>query len=208
MLKDMKVSEFTEELASSSPAPGGGSASSLVGAMGAALGSMVCALTEGRERYRDVWEEMSDVRKGLQENMAQLMELVDRDTEAFNRVMDAFSMPKGSDEEKARRKEAIQEALKGAAASPMEMCRLCLNCMRLMKTVAEKGNPNSITDAGCGALFAWAALRGAALNVRINLSSIRDQEFTDKMSEELSGLLSEGEELLRKIMAVVEDRMG
>ena len=187
MLASRTVTQFLDELASSSPAPGGGSVAALAGAIGAALTSMVCNLTIGKKRYADVQAEIQSVLAEAEALRRTLTALVEKDTEAFNAVMAAFGMAKNTEEEQKRRAAAIQQATKSATLVPLEVVGLCSQTLSLAKVAAEKGNKNSASDAGVAALMLQAASESAELNVRINLASLDDEAFvrqtTDKMRE-------------------------
>jgi formiminotetrahydrofolate cyclodeaminase len=189
MLTDRTVSAFLDELASSSPAPGGGSVAALAGALAGALTSMVCNLTIGKKKYADVEADMKAVLTKSEELRAVVTRLIDRDTDAFNKVMEAYGLPKENDDQKALRSAAIQEATKEATMIPLEVMKHCIDGMALAKVVAEKGNQNSLSDAGVSALLFHAACEGAALNVRINLGGIKDTEFVGWKSEEVVSIL-------------------
>lgn len=178
-LVNMTVREFVEETASESPAPGGGSIAATMGAMGAALATMVANLSSHKRGWDDRWEEFShwaDKGKALHD---ELLRLVDEDTDAFNALMAAFGLPKGSDEEKAARSAAIQAATKGAIEVPLRVMEASLAAMDVVHAMAEHGNPNSVSDAGVGALAARSAVLGAHLNVQINASSLKDKAFVE-----------------------------
>ncbi|MGB3932478.1 MAG: cyclodeaminase/cyclohydrolase family protein [bacterium] len=207
MLRKDTVDQYTARLASGAPIPGGGSASALVAALGMALGSMVANLTvkkvEGEEAaaIKDILEE-GEI---LQEK---LLELVDADAEAFSGVSRVFKMPRETEEEKAARREAMQKALKEAAVVPMEAARLCLKALHLQERLLELGTPHAISDVGVGALFLGAALRGAYLNVQINLNGIKDEEHNARLEGELLALLAEGEKLAEEIYRQVEGKLN
>ena len=190
MLLDKTVSEFLNELASAAPAPGGGSAAALAGAMGAALVSMVCHLTLGRKKYADVQDDMAAVVAQSEGLRRELSDLLQADVEAYTAVSSAYQLPKGTDEDKAARSVAIQDALKQATIVPMRVAEACVRVLDLCRPVAEKGNVNAVSDAGVAALLAEAALRSAALNVIINLKAIQDQSFCTEMGDQLTALLS------------------
>ena len=202
-LVEMKISEFIEELSSDSPAPGGGSVAALSGALSAALSSMVCNLTIGKEKYKDVEYDMENILERLQNIRKRLLEIIDEDTKAFNQVMDAFKLPKNTEEEKKVRKEKIQEALKKAALVPLETARLCAEIIEISKEVAEKGNKNSITDAGVSMIMADAGLKSAILNVKINLKSIEDEKFVDSLIYELDVLERNSRETAKDVEEIV-----
>jgi formiminotetrahydrofolate cyclodeaminase len=177
MLTSKTVNEFINELASSSPAPGGGSVASLAGALGAALTSMVCNLTIGKKKYAGVQAEMESVVKQSEKLRSSLTTLIDEDTNAFNAVMASFAMPKETEIQKNERTAAIQLATKNATLIPLRVMQLCEQTFPLVRLVVEKGNVNSISDAGVAALMVHAACMGAKLNVQINLASLHDAGF-------------------------------
>lgn len=186
MLTDMKIKDFLEELASDSPAPGGGSVAALSGAISAGLISMVCSLSIGKEAYKKDEAILKAVRGRSVKLREELLELCEKDTVAFNKVMDAYKMPKKTDAQAKKRSEAIQDSLKGAADVPFEVAKVCYELMKLTKIIAEKGNQNSITDAGTAALMADAGIQAAAMNVRINMKSIKDPKWLEEMDKKLS----------------------
>ena len=178
-LVNMTLTDFTNETASESPAPGGGSISAYCGAMGVALGTMVANLSAHKRGWDDRWEEFSNwADKGITYQNT-LLDLVDEDTNAFNKIMNAFRLPKDSEEEKVKRQEAIQAATKNAILTPFKVMETAFSSMEVMKAMVEFGNPNSITDAGVGALCARTAVIGAFLNVKINCSDCIDKTFVD-----------------------------
>ena len=198
---------FLDELASSSPAPGGGSVAALSGALGAALTSMVCNLTIGKKKYADVDEEMKKVLAQAEHMREQFTELVERDTHAFNKVMEAFALPKETDPQKALRAAAIREATKEATLVPLEVMKHCIDALALAQTVAAKGNANSVSDAGVSAIMLHAALEAAALNVRINLKRLNDPDFVGWKEDELQSLRSTGALMLEEIQGIVDEQM-
>ena len=202
-LVDMRLRDFVDELSSDSPAPGGGSVAALAGALSSALSSMVCNLTIGKEKYKDVEHDMERLLDRVEDMKRRFMDLIDRDTEAFNKVMEALKLPKETDEEKRIRKEKIQDALKGAALVPLETARMCAEMIELCKEVAEKGNKNSITDVGVAAIMARAGLESAILNVKINLKSINDEKFVESLLYEIDVLKNNTEEAMRDVEEVV-----
>lgn len=204
MLITKPVNEFLDELASNSPAPGGGSVAALSGAIGTALTSMVCRLTIGKKKYADVQPEMEDVLKKSEELRGTFSKLLDDDTAAFNEVMAAFSLSKATEEEQRKRNAAIQAATKKATLIPLNVMQLCEQALRLAKTTAEKGNKNSASDAGVAALMLQSACAGAALNVRINLASLEDQAFVQEASASFKKILWNVELLSRETLERVE----
>jgi formiminotetrahydrofolate cyclodeaminase len=199
MLTEMKTTEFIEELASSSPAPGGGSVAALAGANAAALVSMVCNLTIGKKNYDAVQEDIKKTLESSQPHRKRLLQLIDEDTDAFNGVMSAFRLPKETEDEKAARSVAIQEAMKKAALVPMETARESFEVLKLSEVIAAKGNKNSITDSISAAITAHSAIKMAALNVRINLSSIKDESFKAQRESELSEIEAEAREIKKRV---------
>lgn len=190
-LIDFNLTEFAHETASESPAPGGGSISAYMGALGSALGTMVANLSSHKRGWDNRWEEFSDwAEKGKYFHDA-LLKMVDEDTNAFNRIMSAFGLPKNTPEEKAERNTAIQEATKFATQVPFETMKLCFDSMEVIEAMAKTGNPNSVTDAGVGALAARAGVIGAFLNVKINAAGLDDKAFAEK-------ILAEGDEICQK----------
>ena len=180
-LVDLTCTGFCDDTASDSPAPGGGSVSAYMGALAASLGTMVANLTGGKAAYDDEWETYSQVAEHGQRLKDELLQLVDEDTCAFNAIMDAFALPKKSDEEKAARSAAIQEATKYATQVPLRTMEKSLEVFQVVRRMIEIGNPNSITDGGVGALAARSAVMGAHLNVKINASSLKDTELKESL---------------------------
>lgn len=187
-LVDMTVTGFADETSSESPAPGGGSISAYMGALGAALGTMVANLSAHKAGWDDRWEEFSEYAVKGRETMTALMALVDEDTEAFNRIMAVFAMPKGTPEEKAARSAALQEATLYATEVPLRTMRESVKVFDLAEAMARQGNPASVSDAGVGALAARAAVLGAYLNVRINAAGLKDREQADKLLKEAADI--------------------
>ena len=179
-LVDLTCRGFAEETASESPAPGGGSISAYMGALAAALGAMVANLSSHKPGWDERWEEFSDLAVEGQDLMERLLHLVDEDTEAFNRIMDVFGMPKGTEEEKRAREEAMEAATRYACEVPLRTMTTSCEVFGLLRQVAEKGNPASVSDAGVGVLAARAAVRGAGLNVRINAAGLKDRALAEK----------------------------
>ena len=198
---------FYDEVASSSPAPGGGSVSSSAGALAAALTAMVCRLSVGKKQYAKVKDELSTVRDQADQLQAELTRLIDTDKDAFNAVMEAFKLPNASDEQISARDKAVEDANKNASLVPLEVMKKSLDALNLARTVAEKGNENSITDAGVAGLMGQAAVEGAGYNVRINLGSISDQGFVNKTSSECDSLRKEAADISTAIRDLVEAKL-
>lgn len=211
MLDTMQVNEFISELASNSPAPGGGSVAALCGSLGAALTSMVFNLTVGKKAYLALGEaERASVDEGLakaNELKDEFLRLMNEDTEVFNKLMAAFKMPKETEEEKALRNEVIQEAYKAATNVPLEVARKAYDIYEIIEIAVDHGNKNAISDAGVAALLAQATIEGAIMNVKINLSSIKDEEFTSALREEIKVISEDGMRLQKEILAVVNEHI-
>lgn len=199
---------FVNELSMDSPTPGGGSTAALSGSLASALTSMVANLTVGKKGYDEVWGEMKGVAIQAQELKDWLLSAVDKDAEAFDKVMEAWSLPKATEEQKIQRNKAIQEATKGAALVPLEVMRRSVKVLELAKRVAQKGNLNSVSDAGVSAVMACSAAEGASLNVRINLSSMGDKDFVERTSSEADSLLRQAKALKEEIWEIVKNRIG
>ena len=206
-LINMKLNQFADETASESPAPGGGSISAYVGALGISLGTMVANLSSHKKGWDDRWKEFSDWAEKGQQLKAQLLKLVDEDTKAFNKIMDAFGLPKATDEEKKSRKAAIQEATKYAIEVPFKVMQLSYESFDVIRAMAEIGNPNSASDAGVGALCARAAVYGAYLNVRINASGLDDKAFAEEKVKSGKELLDRSIQAEKEILAIVEGKI-
>jgi glutamate formiminotransferase/formiminotetrahydrofolate cyclodeaminase len=206
-LVNMKLTRFADETASESPAPGGGSISAYVGALGISLGTMVANLSSHKKGWDDRWKEFSDWAEKGQQYKDQLLRLVDEDTKAFNQIMDAFSLPKATDEEKKSRKQAIQEATKYAIEVPYKVMQLSHDSLSVIKAMAEIGNPNSASDAGVGALCAGTAVYGAYLNVRINASGLDDKTYAEEKVKSGKELLDKTITLEKEILQIVESKI-
>ena len=207
MIKDKPISTFLEELASSAPTPGGGGAAAIMGAMGAALTSMVCNLTVGKKNYVEVEAEMQAALEKTEQLRNEMTDMIKADVDVFNRVMAAYGMAKETDEEKAARSEEIQAALKEATDVPLACARLAREAMEISKPVAEKGNKNVISDSGVSVLAAYAALRSAALNVYINIGGIKDETFARDRQQQLEALLEGSDALLEEVYGIVKERL-
>ena len=200
----MNLKEFAAETASESPAPGGGSISAYMGALGAALATMVANLSSHKRGWDDRWKEFSDVAEKGQALIKELIALVDEDTAAFNRIMDVFAMPKGTPEEKAARDKAMEEATLYAASVPLKTMEASLKALPLALEMAEKGNPASASDAGVAALAAVAGIRGAALNVRINSAGLTDKAPAQPLLKRAEEIIAEALKLQEKVLVAVD----
>jgi glutamate formiminotransferase/formiminotetrahydrofolate cyclodeaminase len=204
----MDLAAFADETASESPAPGGGSISAYVGSLGISLATMVANLSSHKKGWDDRWEEFSNWAEKGQKIKNELLRLVDADTAAFNKIMTAFSLPKSTDEEKKLRTDAIQSATKFAIEVPFKVMQLSYDSLEVIKAMAEIGNPNSVSDAGVGALCARSAVMGAFMNVRINASGFNDKTF-------VNDILAKGKEIEQKtiateaaILKIVDEKIG
>ncbi|MBQ3204378.1 MAG: glutamate formimidoyltransferase [Alistipes sp.] len=207
-LIDMTCKGFAEETASESPAPGGGSISAYMGALGAALGTMVANLSSHKAGWDDRWEEFSLWAEKGQTLMAELLHLVDEDTEAFNRIMAVFAMPKTTDEEKAARSAALQVATLYATEVPLRTMKAAERVFEIVKAMAEQGNPNSVSDAGVGALAARSAVLGARLNVRINAAGLKDKVKAAELVGEADEIAARAVAMEQEVLKIVEEKIG
>lgn len=206
-LTSMSVKGFADETARESPAPGGGSVSAYMGALGASLATMVANLSAHKAGWDDRWEEFSRwADKGI-ELQAELLHLVDADTEAFNGIMAALSMPKGNDEEKRLRAEVIEQATENAAQVPLETMKCACKVFEVCRAMAIEGNPNSVTDAGVGALAARSAVLGAGLNVKINAAGLADKARAAELIAEAERIAAEAIEKENEILKLVNDKI-
>jgi glutamate formiminotransferase/formiminotetrahydrofolate cyclodeaminase len=203
----MDLTAFADETASESPAPGGGSISAYVGALGVSLGTMVANLSSHKQGWDDRWKEFSDWAEKGQHYKSELLKMVDEDTNAFNKIMNAFGLAKTTDEEKKIRSKAIQDATKYATEIPFKVMQLSYDSMAVIKAMAETGNPNSVTDAGVGALCARTAVMGAYLNVKINAAGLSDKEFAKKIIEEGKIIEDKAQALEVEILKIVNSKI-
>ncbi len=206
-LIDLTCKGFAAETASESPAPGGGSISAYMGALGAALGTMVANLSAHKAGWDDRWEEFSDRAEQGQALLAELLRLVDEDTEAFNRIMAVFAMPKSTDEERAARSEALQAATLYATQVPLRTMQTAVQIFDLVQAMAAEGNPNSVSDAGVGALAARSAVLGACLNVKINAAGLKDRAEADALVARAEELAAEAVRREKEVLALVESKI-
>ena len=190
MLTQLAVREYTAKLASGEPTPGGGSGAGLVGTLGAALGEMVANFTVGKEKYRDAWEHVAPVLEQLTLSRDRLLDLTDRDADAYAQVGAAYGLPKDTDEQRAARAAAIEEALKAAASVPLGVCEEAAAALELLPVLLQYGNPNLVSDVGVAAEFCEAAFRCAWLNVEINLASIKDEPYKARLRSHLEDLMA------------------
>lgn len=206
-LKNLSVEEFVSVTASDAPAPGGGSVAALAGALGAALAEMVTNLTIGKEKYADVEAEMKELSAKAAEIRNELIEGIQKDTESFNQYMAALKLPKGTEEEKAVRREAMQNGLKAAAKVPLEVAETAAKIFPIAESVVKRGNSNAVTDGLVAAMMARTAVIGALFNVKINLGSIKDEAFVAELAAkvaELETLAVESEKAILKANELAE----
>lgn len=206
-LAELKTAEFVDLLASDAPAPGGGSAAALEGALGAALTAMVCGLTVGKKKYAEFEELAQSAQAKALDLKARFVDVMDRDTEAFNVVSAAFGMPKETDEEKAARSAAIQEGLKGCTKTPFEMMELAVETLELTASILGKSNDSAASDLGVSALSLRAAIQGAWLNVLINIGSLKDTALAEDYRAKGEALLAKALPLADEIYSTVVSQM-
>lgn len=207
-LVSLSLKDFADETASESPAPGGGSVAACLGALGIALGTMVANLSSHKKGWDDRWKEFSDWAEKGQELKSRLIRLVDEDTRAFNAIMHAFSLPKSSEDEKKQRTSAIQEATLQAINVPLKVMKEAYSSFEVIQAMAETGNPNSVSDAGVGALCARSAVIGAWLNVKINASGLKDAEYVKKVMEEGEKIVQEAVKREQEILEIVNRKIA
>src|SRR5215813_3920439 len=207
-LAKMNLREFCNETLSDSPAPGGGSVAALMGALGASLGGMVANLSASKRGWDDKLEYFSNWAVKAQNLKDELLALVDEDTNAFNKVMDAFGLPKNSPEEKAARAQAIEEATKHAAEVPLRVMKTAAKSYELLSEMANNGNPASVSDVGVGTLATRACIGGAAMNVRINLGQLKDKKFRSRLQKRAQKVSADSEAQFKKIIRIVERKLG
>ena len=200
-LTDFSLHDFIAELGAGTPTPGGGSVAALCGALGSALAAMVARLTLGKDRYRDGWAKMEEVREAADELGRRFLDLVQEDTEAYQGVLASLRLPKGTEEEKASRQTALQDALKRAASVPLETLRASERLAHLAKASVERGTPSALTDADAALHLARAAAGIAAANIKVNVAHIGDDRFVNEC-------MSEVEERLRQVDALFETGDG
>lgn len=208
MLTEYSVKAFLDELASKSPAPGGGSASALSGAMGASLVSMVASLTVSKEKFRDREPMLREILQQSERIRGSLLALVDRDAEAFNKVAEVFKMPRETEEQKRARNEAMERALKEATEAPLGVMEEAVKALELCDKAFGNVVPTVISDIGVGALCLRTALYGAWLNVRINLNSIRDRAFVEDIETKAVDLLQRGAALAESVLERARQELG
>jgi len=208
MYIEKPMQHFLDKLSSKSPEPGGGSAAALVGAEAAGLVGMVCYLTLGKEKYADVEAEIEDIKNKAEALRADMQRLLQEDTEAFAEASAAYKLPRDTDEQKAERSAKIQAGLKKATEVPFQIGEKALEVARLTLPAGEKGNKGAVSDAGVAVLFADACLQAAAMNVRINLTSIKDEAFVTEKWTKMQEMLKECSGLKEKVVKITYDTIG
>jgi glutamate formiminotransferase/formiminotetrahydrofolate cyclodeaminase len=208
MLTQMTVKEFANELSRNSPAPGGGSVAALAGSLSAALASMVAALTHNKKGYEKHNAEMEKIGVAAQKIKDFMIKAIDDDTEAFNKVMACFGLPKATDAEKTARAAAIEEATRGATLVPFAVLEKTAECFQLAKEVAELGNQNSLSDSGVASLMARAAAHGAYYNVLINLKSLADKKWAEDIRKKAGKAIAEADKMAGEVQKIVEYKLG
>ena len=208
MFTEKTVNEFLEALASKEPVPGGGSGAALGGALATALVSMVCNLTIGKKGYEDVGVSMRELLERSEAIRLELPKLLEADTQVYGKVMEAYRLPRKTPEQKAARNEAMQAALKGAAEVPLQIAERCAQVVDLALPAAEMGNKWAVSDAGVGALLAEAAMQAALLNVYINLSSIKDQDYVADTRARIEEITEGKAELKEEVVELVRETIG
>jgi formiminotetrahydrofolate cyclodeaminase len=206
-IKEKSIEVFLDELASKQATPGGGSAAAVMGAQSAALTSMVCNLTIGKQKYAEVEEEMQALLKQSEGLRKELTDMIKADVDVFDKLMACYGLPKNTDEEKTARSSQIQAVLKEAALVPLECAKACAEAIKLSGIAAEKGNLGVISDAGVAAMAGYSALKSAALNVYINTGSIKDREFAEAQLQELDGIIKGSEIEAEQIYKIVKEKL-
>ena len=204
MLTDLTIKDFLKKTASNSPVPGGGSIAALGGAISASLLEMVANLTIGKKGYEEFEEEMKEISIAVLEYRNRLIEDIDKDSNAYDAVMAAYRLPKSNDEERDRRSGAIQEALKNAVLVPLEVAKMGLDIIKLAGNIVRDGNKNAITDGAVAAMMARTALLSALYNVKINLSSIKDEAFVNEISDQVGDMEIKIQKLEQGILAEID----
>jgi len=208
MYIDQPIRHFLDKLASKSPEPGGGSVAALTGALGAGLVSMVCSLTLGKEKYKDVQPQVEALIKESEKLRIEMQDLIQKDTEVYGGLSEVYKMPKNTDAEKAARTAKMQEALKRACQVPFEIGLKSLDVAKLAKRAAEIGNVGAVSDAGVAVLLAQACAQSAALNVKINVNSIKDEAYNTQTWTRMQEVLKQVAELEKTVMALTYQKMG
>lgn len=208
MYLDGPIREYLDDSASGKSAPGGGSVSALAGALGASMASMACNFTIGKKKFADVEDRVKEILALCEEKRIKLLELMDADVSEYSKVTAAYGMPKETDEEKAARKAAIQEALKAAMAVPLEAFRACNEVIQSLKNLVDIANPNLISDVGVAAMLCTSGLDGAKLNVEINLAFLKDEELIAKVREEIDSATFLAKQVQAEVVEKVRQKIN
>lgn len=203
-LADKTCNEFVNELASKNPVPGGGGAAALVGAIGVALSSMVCNLTTGKKKYAQFEDDIQDILKKAQELQNSLMQMIDEDAENFLPLSKAYGMPKGTEQERKLKEETLEKALKQACEVPIKIVKACYDAIKLHAELVDKGSRLAISDVGVGVQCLRAAIISGQLNIVININSIKDSVYVDRIEKEVMPLVKEGVNLADEVYEKVE----
>ena len=207
MMREMKMKEFADVLASAEPVPGGGGASAAVGAFAAALGRMVTSLTIGKKKYAAVEDEMREISEKLEAYQTKLLEFIDLDAEAFLPLSKAYKMPKETEEERMEKERVMEEALYTASVTPLQMMETILEMMRLLEILSVKGSTLAVSDAGAGVCVGKGALEGAAMNIFINTGMMKNRNTAEELQEKAKEMLSEGEALYERVYHSVLEKI-
>ena len=207
MMLEQKTTDFLEVLSSAAPVPGGGGASAAVGAFSSALGMMVANLTIGKKKYADVEDEIIEVKEQLQNLQKELVDLTDKDAEAFEPLSKAYGLPKDTPEQKEEKERVMEKALYEASIVPLQIMKTVAKVMELLETLGEKGSKIAISDVGVAVLFARAALEGASLNIYINTRLMKDREQAERLNKESDDMIEEARRMQEKIYAGVIDKI-
>jgi len=208
VIREKKIGDFMEEFASSSPTPGGGSAAALSGALGAVSTCMVASLTVGKDDYADVQEEMEELIEATTQLKEDYLDLVNQDMKVFGEYMEALQMPKETSEEEEKRNKAMKKASIEATEVPFSMAEKSVEILKQALIAAKNGNTHAVSDAGVGAIEAWAALEAAELNVNINLAFMNDEEYVTEKREAMEALKSEAKELKEEVLKITNEKIG
>lgn len=205
--EDLSLSEFTENLASKSPVPGGGGASALCGAIGVALSSMTASLTAGKKKYADVQQDMEQLLEKADKLRMELLDLIGKDAEAFRPLSEAYGLPHGTPEEISRKEKVLEEALRAAAATPYQIMEKTAEALALAEEAAEKGSRIAVSDAGCAAVILESALKAASLNVFVNTRLMKDRLYAEKLDRKAEKLLQKNIDLAERVYRLAEERI-
>lgn len=208
MLREATCTDFTDQLSSKAPVPGGGGVAALVGALGTALGGMVCSLTSGKKKYAQYEDDIQRILARTNELQHQLLELIDKDAENFYPLSQAYGLPKDTEEQKKEKEETLQKCYKVAIQGPVEIMRLCHETVALLDELVEKGSKLAISDDACGAILVKASMQSAWINVVVNLNCIKDEEFKTSLRSELVPMMERDVGICDRIHGQILERLG